>query len=579
MEDEGTRTPLPGARRTPSPHVTSARQAAQLTVLADVARQIVAELEPAHLFEMTAHLVQVAFGYYHVSIFMLDPASGDLVLQARASLLASSYVPVIRLKPDVGIVGWVIEHGQPRLSGDVSGEPLFYNPRDLPTRSELCVPIRYAGETLGVLDVQSPYLAAFDEGDEAVLMTLADLIAVAVHNARAFEETARLKAFHESIVRHVSEGIVVEDARGVFSFVNPAAAELLGYAPEALIGRHWTTVVAPEHRSLVEAADARRTQGQVDRYEIDLIRKDGTHLPTRVAGAPWYDPISGAFAGSLAVFTDLSDEKRLEAQVRRAQKMDALGRLARGVAHDFNNLLSVIRLSTQMLRARLAEAEDDAVVTHLDRIEDADRRASELTRQLLSFSRQDTGQPRRLNLRDAVTDLGAMLHSAIGDEVTLDVRADDDLWPIKIDRSQLDQVIMNLAVNARDAMPAGGTLTIEMRNLTLRASGDAPGLVTEEGVAAPPDLQAGPHVLLAVQDTGAGMPPEIEARLFEPFFTTKEPGPGTGLGLATVFGIVKQNRGSIQVETEPGRGTTVRVYFPRAAETGTAALEREIRQP
>jgi PAS domain S-box-containing protein len=369
---------------------------------------------------------------------------------------------------------------------------------------------------------------------------------------RAEAELRRLKEFNEGIIHNMAEGILVEDAGGTITFVNPAAAAMLGHTPEELVGQPWTTIVPPDQQPIVQAADARRARGQTDRYEVELACKDGARLPVLFSTGPRLSGDTGGFAGILAVFTDLSDFKRLEEQFRQAQKMEAVGRLAGGVAHDFNNLLTVIHLSTRLLEKKLRP--DDPLWPHVQRIQDAGQRAASLTKQLLAFSRREIIEPKVLDLSQVLGDLEKMLRRLIREDIELSTILADDLWPVKADPTQVEQIVVNLAVNARDAMPTSGKLTIETANVVLDAAYAAAHL----------EVEPGEYVLLAVSDTGTGMSDEVKAHLFEPFFTTKERGRGTGLGLATVFGIVKQNRGHVWVYSEVGQGTTFKIYLPRA---------------
>jgi nitrogen-specific signal transduction histidine kinase len=265
------------------------------------------------------------------------------------------------------------------------------------------------------------------------------------------------------------------------------------------------------------------------------------------------------------VVEDITEQRRLEEELRQAQKLEAIGQLAGGVAHDFNNILAVIIMQTGL--TAMEEGLTDTAREGLRQIHLAAERAANLTRQLLAFSRRQVMQPRDLDLNEVVTNLTKMLQRIIGEDVWLEMR----LYPTPLmthaDAGMLDQVLMNLAVNARDAMPKGGRLIIETTAREISAA-EAAALL---------DVKPGHYVGLSVSDTGCGIPPEILPRIFEPFFTTKEPGKGTGLGLATVFGIVKQHGGCIQVASEPGRGTTFEVYLPALAETTTAASEAESR--
>ena len=254
---------------------------------------------------------------------------------------------------------------------------------------------------------------------------------------------------------------------------------------------------------------------------------------------------------------NITDRKQLEEQLRQAQKMEAVGRLAGGIAHDFNNLLMVIQGYADLMTERLAEG--DPLRRSAEQIQTASQRATSLTRQLLAFSRKQMLAPKVLNVQSVVVDMEKILRRLIGEDIQLETSSVADLGLIKADRSQIEQVIMNLAVNARDAMPEGGRLTIETANVEL-----------DKAAAHPPAvLSPGKYVMLAVTDNGCGMDAETQAHIFEPFFTTKEKGKGTGLGLATVYGIVKQSGGYVWVYTEPGRGTSFKVYLPRIEDEQT----------
>jgi nitrogen-specific signal transduction histidine kinase/ActR/RegA family two-component response regulator len=275
---------------------------------------------------------------------------------------------------------------------------------------------------------------------------------------------------------------------------------------------------------------------------------------------------SGGVQGAICMALDVTDRKQLEEQFRQAQKMEAVGRLAGGIAHDFNNLLMVIQGYADLLADRLPVGE--ALHRNAEQIQTAAQRAAALTQQLLAFSRKQILAPKVLNVHSVVADMEKMLQRLIGEDIELETSSKPDLWLVKADRSQIEQVVMNLAVNARDAMPQGGRLMIETTNVEFDAS-----VSHSPAVVAP-----GKYVMLAVTDNGCGMDSKTQAHIFEPFFTTKEKGKGTGLGLATVYGVVKQSGGYVWVYSEPGHGTTFKIYLPRIEdETATSARDRNVK--
>jgi len=262
---------------------------------------------------------------------------------------------------------------------------------------------------------------------------------------------------------------------------------------------------------------------------------------------------SGAVTGLVGISRNITERKRLEEQLRQSQKMEAIGQLAGGIAHDFNNLLTIILGYSELLGVRIAEG--DELRESVDAISDAATRAAELTRQLLAFGRKSMLQPRLLDLNATITDTSRMLGRLLGLPVRCELVLSDRIGRVRVDPGQLNQVLINLAVNARDAMPNGGTLTIRTMAVDL-----------DESNSARLELTPGPYVLIEVVDTGIGMSADVRAHIFEPFFTTKGIGTGTGLGLAMVFGIVRQSGGSIDVQSEPGCGATFRIHLPVAGD-------------
>ncbi len=344
------------------------------------------------------------------------------------------------------------------------------------------------------------------------------------------------------------------DHEGRLVDVSDAWLERMGYAREEVVGRRSTDFLTPESReyAATEVLPEFFRTGVCKDIAYRMVRKDGVVLDILLSAIAERDA-EGRFERSLAVLVDVTERKRAEealrrseAQLRQAQKMEAIGRLAGGIAHDFNNLLVVILGNAELLM--LNECTDQAMRTSAEQIAAAGERAAALTRQILTFSRQQVVQPKILDLNELIRDTESMLRRLLREDIEVVTDLQPSLGRVRIDPGQATQVLMNLAVNASDAMPQGGRLVIETANVT----------VENDGACEP-----GEYVLFTVTDTGVGMDAETQARLFEPFFTTKEPGRGTGLGLATVHGIVRQNGGCITVYSEPGRGSSFRVHLPR----------------
>ena len=348
--------------------------------------------------------------------------------------------------------------------------------------------------------------------------------------------------------------ILTHDLEGRITYANPAGLALSGYSAEEVLHLTLADVVPAKYMPQIREQLARRKDGDMGRhrYEVEFSTKTGQLVPIEAVSTPIVQ--DGIPLAMLVIARDLTERKRLEEQLRQAQKMETVGRLAGGVAHDFNNLLTTITGYSHFVKMALDA--DDPASADIDEVLKAAERATRLTKQLLAFSRRQMISPRLLNLNELLIDMGKMLRRLIGEHIEMVILPSANDTQIKADPSQIEQVIINLAVNARDAMPGGGTLIIRTANANLTPNAIRPAL----------DLQPGQYVVLTVSDTGVGMDEEIQAHLFEPFFTTKEVGKGTGLGLATVYGIVKQHGGDIMTHSEPGQGSMFRVYLPRASE-------------
>ncbi len=376
---------------------------------------------------------------------------------------------------------------------------------------------------------------------------------------RAVQENLRRSELNfRSLVTNAPYGICRCDATGKIIDANPAFLELLGYSsPENLIGRHIHGFCSDADQWFT-LADFLRSSAPFKGLTAEWKRQDGTSTGVRVSGRSVSNGREGSVVFELFV-EDITERRILEQQLRQSQKMEAVGRLAGGIAHDFNNLLMVISGYSEFLIERLADAPE--LRAPAQEIASAAERASSLTRQLLAFSRKQMLAPKIVHLNDIVTENLKMLTRMIGEDVDLVMHPGANLWAVRADAGQIEQVIMNLAVNARDAMPSGGKLTIETFNATL----------DEDYSRLHAPLRPGDYAMLAISDTGAGMDADTQSHIFEPFFTTKGQ-KGTGLGLSTVYGIVKQSGGYIWVYSEVGRGTTFKIYLPRVAAVGEPAV-------
>lgn len=366
-------------------------------------------------------------------------------------------------------------------------------------------------------------------------------------------EAERRNSLLAAVARFSAEAILAGAMDGTIWAWNVGAERLFGYAPEEILGHSARVLFPPDRLDEFEAAwEALRAGGQVSNPDAVRRRKDGTPLDVAETISPMLDA-KGQVIGAAIIARDIREQKRLEAQFRQAQKMEAVGRLAGGVAHDFNNLLTVITGYSDLLLATLpADGHARNAVTE---IRHAGERAAALTRQLLSFSRSQRTSPGVQDLGEVVRGAQALLGRLIGEDLEFVLQLHDGILPFVADPNQIGQVITNLVVNARDAMPAGGRLTIRT----------APALLSPEDVADHQGVASGQFVLLEVEDSGVGMSPAVLQHLFEPFFTTKAPGRGTGLGLSTAYGIVQGSGGFIDVRSAPGKGTLMRVFLPRTA--------------
>jgi PAS domain S-box-containing protein len=428
-----------------------------------------------------------------------------------------------------------------------------------PSVSLMFVPIRHGGSVVGVLSIQSYKLNAYTQRDVNELQSLADHCAGAINRIQAEAALRDSEERFRQLVDNIKEVFWMTDvAKRRMLYVSPAYEQIWGRTRASLYQSpmDWLEAIHPDDQKRVsEAAFSRQSAGTYDE-QYRIRRPDGVERWIRDRAFPVRNA-AGEVYRLAGVAEDITERRELEERLRQSQKLELLGQLASGVAHDFNNVLAVIQGLASMIKD--TDGLDADTIEAADQMVQATERGAGLTRQLLSFSRKQVVQPRELDLNDIVSNLTKMLTRMVGVDVALDIKPGAQLPLVRADMVMMQQVLMNLAVNARDAMPGGGRITIETNSLMLDRG--HPDLDPE----APP----GRYVCLAVGDTGSGIPENLLPKIFEPFFTTKEPGKGTGLGLATVYGIARQHGGWIKVQSQPGRGTTFRVFLPAIAPAPT----------
>jgi PAS domain S-box-containing protein len=361
---------------------------------------------------------------------------------------------------------------------------------------------------------------------------------------------------YRQLFEDATDVIFETDQEGYFTLINPAALRLFGYREAEVIGRRFTEFIRPDYRPIIFEHYRRQIDaGERTSYiEFPAITRDTREV--WLGQNAWVAiDANGRYCGMRAVARDIGERRRAEEALLQAQKMEAVGRLAGGIAHDFNNLLTAIRGNAELLCHQLKH--NPAHVSEIEEILHAADRAASMTRQLLAFSRKNTMAPVKLNVNELADNVARLSRRLLGPEITLEIQAAGDLWPVMADPSQLEQLLLNLILNARDAMPDGGKIIVRTANRQM------PDRSPEAKRA---DLADGKYVLLQVIDSGIGMDQATQARIFEPFFTTKEPGRGTGLGLATVYGIVRQMGGSVTVISARHKGATFSVFLPMAAD-------------
>ena len=390
-------------------------------------------------------------------------------------------------------------------------------------------------------------------------------IEMALYKHRSERRNREREQWLSTTLTSIADAVITTDREGRITFLNAAAEQLSGWKHADAVGRPYaevyhildetTRAVPPDH---VAASLSEGTTGNLSNQTL-LIRRDGTETHIEHSVAPIRQGVHEQISGCVIAVSDVSERKQLEDQLRQVQKMDAIGKLAGGIAHDFNNAITAILGYAEMILLHTTDPE--ALCRDARQIVRAAEHSARLTHQLLAFSRKQVLQPRCLNLGEELFEIEGMVHRLIGADINLVTEIAPNLWNTRADAGQIQQVVFNMAVNARDAMPNGGELKLKLGNAT----------VTAAEALRIPDSCPGEFVVLTISDTGSGMSREVMKRIFEPFYTTKEPGKGTGLGLATCYGIIRQTSGMISVTSEPGVGTVFSIYLPKTADPESAA--------
>jgi len=553
---------------------------AVLKAIRDVNQLIVREKKKGRLIKGACRKLIATRGYHNCWIALFDEKGGfDAAAESGVGEKFAELLEILRrgdlmanVRKTLKRPGVSLSENPNKTCGDC---PLAHQYAE---RSAMCVRLEHAGRIYGILAVSLPQWAGKDKEEQSLLCEMADDIAFALHVIELEQKKqASEEALKESEARLRSVFEATPLGMGTIrnrqmQWHNEAMARMLGYSSEEIQGKN-ARILYQSGEEFERIGDAISTLGPKKRtsdIETRWVRKDGSAFDCRIRHA-LLDPESED-SMVLAVAEDISKQKKaekeketLEAQLNQAQKMEAIGVLAGGVAHDFNNLLTTIIGHADLALMDLQE--NTPAHYSVQQMRKAGQRAAALTRQLLAFSRKQTIEPKIINLNQILMESEKMLRRLIGEDIDFLTVYEQEPWHVYADPGQVDQIVMNLVVNARDAMPKGGKLTIETTNVELEEH-----YFREHGVKSAP----GHYVMVAITDTGSGMDRETQSRIFEPFFTTKELGRGTGLGLSTVFGIVKQNKGHVWVYSEKGKGTTFKIYLPRSEKQGLMVKKEEL---
>ncbi len=522
----------------------------ELAILNKIINATAVAVDEQTVLQIACHELLDAFDMARAAATVISPGapSAKIVAEARRPGVPAATREPIPLHENRELYG-LLARRAPLVISDVKVDPRVQGVRHLvpeDTQSLVFLPLIVDDSLVAVLSMISPERRHFTTPEVNFAWSFADQISTGITRVRLQESQRMLSA----AISQAAEGVMITDNRGHLVYINPALEQISGIPQREAVGLNAIKLIRHSMSPAI-LLDILRTlrRGKSWSGRVTARKPDGTKFTIDLTTAPVRD-IYQNVVNYVGVMHDVTAQLQLEAQYRQAQKMDAIGQLTGGIAHDFNNILTAVNGFAELLQRRLNE--DDPRRRLADKILDSGKRASALVRKLLTFSRKQIVETQQLNLNTVVEHMKQMLQPIIGENVQISMALTPDLWLIDADPTQIEQIIINLAVNARDAMPNGGKIIIETANVVLDESfaGEHFG------------VNVGRYVRLNISDTGVGMTADVRERIFEPFFSTKEKGKGTGLGLATVFGIVKQNGGSIWVYSEKGQGTTFKIYLP-----------------
>ena len=525
--------------------------------------EVVQQLSLAHdlqaVMDVVRHAARTLTGADGATFVLRD---GDQCFYAEEDAISPLWKGR-RFPMSICISGWTMLHREPAVIEDIYADERIPADAYRPTfvKSLAMVPIRTQNPVGAIGNYWAKTYRPFPE-QVKILQALADTTAVALENVRVYGELNQKVRDMAAVMQAAPVAIVSLDPEGAPVSWNHAAAQLFGGDPAGALSGEAPGI---DRDSVQEYSQllAMVRSGQVVRGETLKARGAADLVcDLRVSGAPIHNE-DGTLRASLLVMQDETERNNLERQFLHAQKMEAVGQLTGGIAHDFNNLLGILIGNLDLVRERVKE--DPETLEMLDAALDAGLRGADLNKRLLAFSRRQALQPQEVDINAAITTMVVLLQRFLGEQIRIRLSCGERIWPVQVDPVQLETAVVNLCINSRDAIPEDGILTIETENTSLDA----------EYVATRAELAPGDYVMIAVSDNGCGMPPAVLARAFDPFYTTKPVGKGTGLGLSMVYGFMKQSGGHVNIYSEPGRGTTVRLYLPRKADCADAAEKED----